>query len=193
MYRRFGKRGFDVIAAALLIAALAPVMVAVALVVLIALGRPVLFRQRRAGRHGVPFMLVKFRTLRDDAGRMTRTGRWLRAVALDELPQLFLVLRGAMSLVGPRPLPLDYLPLYSSRQALRVAVRPGLAGLAQAAGRNAVPWEARLEHDARYVEAPPRFARDLLILLRCAALAVTGRGAAAPGCATMPAFKNKTT
>ncbi len=195
MYRRFGKRGFDVVVAALLVAALAPLMAAVALAVWLALGRPVLFRQIRAGRHGVPFTLVKFRTLRagagEDAQRMTRLGRALRAVALDELPQLVNVLRGEMSLVGPRPLPMAYLPLFSARQALRLAVRPGLAGLAQAAGRNAVPWEARLELDARYAEAPPRLARDLRLLLRCAGLAATGRGAAAPGHATMPALERK--
>jgi lipopolysaccharide/colanic/teichoic acid biosynthesis glycosyltransferase len=94
-----------------------------------------------------------------------------------------------MSLVGPRPLPLDYLARYSPRQALRLRVRPGLAGLAQAAGRNAVGWEARLELDARYAEAPPRLLRDLSLLLRCAGLALRGRGASAPGHATMPEFR----
>jgi lipopolysaccharide/colanic/teichoic acid biosynthesis glycosyltransferase len=195
MYRRFGKRGFDLIVAALLIAALAPVMAAVALVVAAALGRPVLFRQTRAGRHGKPFTLLKFRTLRegagDDAARMTRAGRLLRAVALDELPQLVNVLRGEMSLVGPRPLPVDYVARYSPRQALRLSVRPGLAGRAQAAGRNAVPWEARLEHDARYAEAPPRLGTDLALLLRCIVLAATARGATAPGHVSMPVFQKK--
>ncbi|GGJ34422.1 sugar transferase [Neoroseomonas lacus] len=197
MYRRFGKRSFDVIAAALLLAALVPVMIGLALLVRLALGRPVLFRQTRAGRDGVPFTLLKFRSLRDgpgdDAARMTRTGRALRAVALDELPQLVNVLRGEMSLVGPRPLPLDYLPRFTARQAQRLTVRPGLAGLAQAAGRNAVPWEARLELDARYAEAPPRLTRDVWLLLRCAALAATARGATAPGHATMPALQTKKT
>ena len=195
MYRRFGKRGFDLLAAALLMAALAPGMAAVAMVVRFALGRPVLFRQIRAGRHGEPFTVLKFRTLRDgpgdDAARMTQVGRVLRALALDEWPQLINVLRGEMSLVGPRPLPLDYLTRYSARQALRLSVRPGLAGLAQAAGRNAVPWDARLELDARYAEAPPRLTRDLLLLLRCAAMAATGRGAAAPGHPTMPAYEKE--
>lgn len=192
MYARFGKRAFDVLAAALLLALLLPVIVLVALAVRVVLGRPVLFRQARAGRGGAPFTLLKFRTLRPgpggDAARMTRLGRRLRATALDELPQLVNVLRGEMSLVGPRPLPVAYLARYSPRQRLRLAVRPGLAGLAQSAGRNAVPWEARLELDARYAEAPPRFARDLALLLQCGALAVTGRGAAAPGHATMPEF-----
>ena len=197
MYARFGKRACDVLGAALLLVALAPVMAAIALLVRIALGRPVMFRQLRAGRGGAPFAVLKFRTLRDgpgdDAARMTRTGRLLRALALDELPQLVNVLRGEMSLVGPRPLPVDYVPLYAPRQALRLRVRPGLAGLAQAAGRNAVGWAERLELDARYAEAPPRLWRDLSLLLRCAALAVTGRGAAAPGHASMPAFRgNKT-
>lgn len=195
MYRRFGKRSLDLIAAALLIAALAPVMAALALLVRLALGSPVLFRQARAGRDGVPFTLLKFRSLRegagDDAARMTRTGRALRAVALDELPQLVNVLRGEMSLVGPRPLPLDYLPRFTEREALRLTVRPGLAGLAQAAGRNAVPWAARLELDARYAEAPPRMLQDVWLLLRCAALAATARGATAPGHATMPALPAK--
>lgn len=192
MYARFGKRACDLAVAALLLAALAPLIAAAALAVLAALGRPVLFRQVRAGRGGAPFVPLKLRTMRDgpgeDAERLTRLGRLLRACAADELPQLVNVLRGEMSLVGPRPLPLDYVPRYSARQALRLAVRPGLAGLAQAAGRNAVGWEERLERDARYAEAPPRFARDLALLLRCAALAASGRGAAAPGHATMPEF-----
>lgn len=195
MYARCGKRAFDLLGAALLLAALAPAMAAIAMGVRLALGRPVIFRQMRAGRGGAPFAVLKFRTLRegpgDDAARMTRLGRALRALALDELPQLLNVLRGEMSLVGPRPLPLDYLPLYAPRQALRLAVRPGLAGLAQAAGRNAVGWAARLELDARYAEAPPRFLRDLALLLRCAALAATGRGAAAPGHASMPPFRGE--
>jgi lipopolysaccharide/colanic/teichoic acid biosynthesis glycosyltransferase len=193
MYARFGKRAFDLAGAALLLAALLPVLAALALAVRVALGRPVLFRQARAGRSGAPFAVLKFRTLRDgpgdDAARMTRLGRVLRALALDELPQLVNVLRGEMSLVGPRPLPLDYVALYAPRQALRLSVRPGLAGLAQAAGRNAVGWEARLELDARYAQAPPRLARDLALLLRCAVLALAGRGATAPGHASMPAFR----
>ncbi|WP_198373535.1 sugar transferase, partial [Roseomonas rosulenta] len=172
---------------------LAPALLLVAVAVRIALGAPVLFRQARAGRGGAPFTVLKFRTLREghgeDAARMTRLGAVLRALALDELPQLLNVLRGEMSLVGPRPLPMGYVPLYSPRQALRLRLRPGLAGLAQAAGRNAVAWETRLELDARYAEARPRLAHDLALLARCAALAVSGRGASAPGHASMPAFR----
>jgi lipopolysaccharide/colanic/teichoic acid biosynthesis glycosyltransferase len=193
MYARFGKRAADLAGAVLLLAALAPAMAAVALAVRLSLGRPVFFRQPRAGRGGAPFTLLKFRSMRagaaEDAGRLTPTGRLLRRFALDELPQLVNVLRGEMSLVGPRPLPAGYVPLYTPRQALRLAVRPGLAGLAQAAGRNAVAWPERLELDARYAEAPPRAGADLSILLRCALLALTGRGAAAPGHASMPAFR----
>jgi lipopolysaccharide/colanic/teichoic acid biosynthesis glycosyltransferase len=195
MYARFGKRALDAAGAAALLALLAPVLLLVACAVRGALGAPVVFRQVRAGRGGVPFTVLKFRTLREgpgeDAARLTRVGRWLRALALDELPQLVNVLRGEMSLVGPRPLPLDYIPLYAPRQALRLRARPGLAGLAQAAGRNAVGWETRLELDARYAEAPPRLAQDVALLLRCAALALACRGATAPGHATMPAFRGK--
>jgi lipopolysaccharide/colanic/teichoic acid biosynthesis glycosyltransferase len=190
MYARCGKRIADVVGAALLLAALAPVMAVVAIVVRVALGAPVLFRQERAGLGGAPFTLLKFRSMRDgpgeDAARLTPAGRVLRRFALDELPQLVNVLRGEMSLTGPRPLPLAYLDRYTPRQALRLSVRPGLAGLAQAAGRNAVDWAERLELDACYATTPPRLARDAAILLRCAGLALTGRGAAAPGHATMP-------
>jgi lipopolysaccharide/colanic/teichoic acid biosynthesis glycosyltransferase len=196
MYARFGKRALDLAGAAALLALLAPLLLLVAALVRAGLGAPVLFRQPRAGRGGAPFTVLKFRTLRqgpgEDAVRMTRLGAVLRALALDELPQLVNVLRGEMSLVGPRPLPLDYVQLYSPRQALRLRPRPGLAGLAQAAGRNAVGWEARLELDARYAEAPPRLAADLALLLRCAALALRGQGTAAPGHATMPAFRGGT-
>jgi lipopolysaccharide/colanic/teichoic acid biosynthesis glycosyltransferase len=195
MYARFGKRALDVVGAAALLALLAPLLLGLACVVRVALGAPVLFRQLRAGRDGVPFAVLKFRTLRegpgDDAARMTRTGRVLRALALDELPQLVNVLRGEMSLVGPRPLPPDYVPLFTPRQALRLRVRPGLAGLAQAAGRNAVGWDRRLELDAVYAGAPPRCGRDIGLLLRCGVLALTGRGAAFPGHATMPAFRGE--
>ncbi|GGG32713.1 UDP-phosphate galactose phosphotransferase [Caldovatus sediminis] len=192
MYERWGKRALDVAAAAALLVLLAPVLAAAALAVRATLGRPVLFRQRRAGRGGAPFTLLKLRSMRDgageDAARLTPLGRWLRATALDEIPQLVNVLRGEMSLVGPRPLPPDYTPLYTPRQALRLAVRPGLAGLAQAAGRNAVPWEVRLELDARYAEAPPCLARDLRLILACLGVVLRGHGVSAPGHATMPRF-----
>lgn len=195
IYARGGKRALDLWLAALGLVVLGPLMGLVALAVLAMLGRPVLFRQVRAGRDGRPFILLKFRSMPsgpgEDAARLSRFGRGLRASALDELPQLLNVLRGEMSLVGPRPLPLDYLPLYGPRQRLRLAVRPGLAGLAQAAGRNALPWPERLERDARYAEAPPTLAGDTAILLRCLWLVLAGRGATAPGHASMPPFRGE--
>ncbi len=193
MYERWGKRALDLAGAAALLALLAPVTGLVALAVHLALGRPVLFRQARAGRSGRPFVLLKFRSMAEgpgaDAARLSRFGRALRASALDELPQLLNVLRGEMSLVGPRPLPPGYLALYTERQARRLRARPGLAGLAQAAGRNAVPWGRRLVLDARYAARRPTFRADALILLRCLGVVLRGRGASAPGHATMPAFR----
>jgi len=186
-----GKRALDVAGAALLLAAGAPLLAAAALAVLLVLGRPVLFRQERAGRGGVPFTLLKLRSMAPgeaaDAERLGRFGRALRASALDELPQLWHVLRGEMSLVGPRPMPMAYLPLYSARQRARLAVRPGLCGLAQAAGRNAVPWGLRLRLDAAYVRRAS-LRLDLAIMLACARLLLRGRGVAAPGQATMAPF-----
>lgn len=189
MYERWGKRCFDIaVAGGLLLAAL-PLLLATALLVAVTLGRPVLFRQWRAGRSGLLFSLVKFRSMRlgeaPDAQRLTRFGRAIRALALDELPQLWLVLRGRMSLVGPRPLPPEYSPLYSPREARRLFVRPGLCGLAQAQGRNAVPWPQRLEWDARYVERIS-FTGDLRIIARCALVLLRGEGVHAPGEVSMP-------
>jgi len=188
VHRRWGKRVFDVAVALILLALAAPVMAVIGLAVRCRLGAPVLFRQTRTGMRGASFEVLKFRTMRvgegDDASRLTPLGHLLRASALDELPQLVNVLRGEMSLVGPRPLLPEYIPLYTPRQASRLSVRPGLCGLAQAQGRNAVPWEARLEWDARYVECVT-FAGDLRILLACAGVLLRGQGVSAPGHATM--------
>jgi lipopolysaccharide/colanic/teichoic acid biosynthesis glycosyltransferase len=195
LYSAGGKRLLDLLGAAALLLLLAPVLMAVAGLVRARLGAPVLFRQTRAGRAGAPFAVLKFRTMRDgpgeDAERLTPLGRRLRALALDELPQLVNVLRGEMSLVGPRPLPLDYVARYTPRQAERLRVRPGLCGLAQSMGRNAVPWEARLEWDARYA-ARVTLAGDVRIALRCLRVLVSGKGVSAPGHATMPAFTGET-
>lgn len=185
------KRAFDLAGALGLLLLLGGPCLLAALAVRACLGPGVLFRQERAGLHGRPFPVLKLRSLRhgaeSDAERLTRFGRWLRASALDEVPQLLNVLRGEMSLVGPRPLPVAYLPLYSPREALRLRVRPGLCGLAQAEGRNAVGWDRRLELDARYAEGWS-LRGDLSLLLRCAWVVLRGRGAAAPGHATMPAL-----
>ncbi|WP_424813323.1 sugar transferase [Roseococcus sp. YIM B11640] len=191
MYSRFGKRCFDVAAVLLILPAAVPAMLIVASLVRWALGRPVLFRQVRAGREGVAFELLKFRSMRlgpgEDADRLTRFGRLLRATALDELPQLLNILRGEMSLVGPRPLLPEYTARYTARQRTRLAVRPGLCGLAQAQGRNAVPWDERLEWDARYVERVT-FGGDLAIIWRCARVVGRGQGASMAGHATMERF-----
>jgi lipopolysaccharide/colanic/teichoic acid biosynthesis glycosyltransferase len=190
MYEGWGKRALDLGAAGLLLAVLAPVLLAVALLVRLRLGQPVLFRQTRAGRGGRAFRILKFRSMREgpgpDAERLDGFGRALRRSALDELPQLVNVLRGEMSLVGPRPLPLDYLRHYSPRHALRLRGRPGLTGPAVIAGRNEVPWPARLELDAAYAEAPPTLLGDLRILGATLPVWLSGRGAQAPGHATMP-------
>ena len=191
MYERWGKRLFDVVGAAAFLLLTAPLWATAALAVAVALGRPVLFRQQRAGLAGRPFTVLKLRSMAagagPDAGRLGRFGRALRASSLDELPQLWNVLRGEMSLVGPRPLPMEYVALYSPRQRARLAVRPGLCGLAQAAGRNAVPWPLRLRLDAAYARRVT-FQRDLRIMLACAALVLRGRGVSAPGQATMAPF-----
>jgi len=188
VYRRWGKRVFDVLGASALLVLAAPVLVALALLVWRDLGRPLLFRQLRAGRHGLAFTLLKFRTMRagdgEDAARLTPMGRLLRATAVDELPQLWHVLRGQMSLVGPRPLLEEYATHYTPREAMRLNVRPGLCGLAQAQGRNAVPWPARLEWDARYVERIT-LAGDLRIIFLCLLVLLRGQGVNAPGEATM--------
>ena len=192
MYEGWGKRALDVAGATLLLVLTAPVLLLAMLAVRVALGSPVLFTQPRAGRGGRVFVTVKLRSLRagpgDDAARMTRFGAVLRASALDELPQLLNVLRGEMSLVGPRPLLPSYTPRDTPRQAERLRVRPGLAGLAQAAGRNAVPWKQRLELDAQYAARVTLYG-DLLIGLRCAWLLLRRRGVTAPGHATMPEFR----
>lgn len=197
-YARRVKRPLDAAAAALLLLPAALPLALAALGVWVALGRPVVFRQVRAGRDGVPFVLLKLRSMREppagappcpgsDAARLTRFGRLLRASALDELPQLVNVLRGEMSLVGPRPLPPAYLPLYTARQRRRLEVRPGMLGLAQARGRNALDWAERLEWDARYAEGVT-LRGDLSAALGSLVVLVSGTGTHAPGHATVPAL-----
>jgi lipopolysaccharide/colanic/teichoic acid biosynthesis glycosyltransferase len=188
MYALWGKAALDRGVAAVGLVLGAPVLALLALAVLLALGRPILFRQRRAGRHGAPFTLLKFRTMREgtapDAARLTGFGRWLRASGLDELPQLVNILRGDMSLVGPRPLPCDYTPFFSAAEAERLRVRPGLFGLAQARGRNALPWAQRLACDVQYAGQVLEFTADMKLALTCCALLLRGHGATMPGHAT---------
>jgi lipopolysaccharide/colanic/teichoic acid biosynthesis glycosyltransferase len=197
MYALWGKSALDRGVAALGLVLAAPVLALLALAVLLALGRPILFRQRRAGRHGAPFTLLKFRSMREgtapDAVRLTGFGRWLRASGLDELPQLVNILRGDMSLVGPRPLPCDYTPFFSATEAERLSARPGLFGLAQARGRNALPWAQRLAFDVQYVREHIDFTTDLKLVGACCALLLRGHGATMPGHATSARFDESLT
>lgn len=170
-------------------------MAIVALAVRRSMGSPVLFRQVRPGLGGEPFELVKFRSMRDgdepDQERLTPLGRWLRSTSIDELPELWNVLRGDMSLVGPRPLLVAYLDLYTPHQARRHEVRPGLTGLAQISGRNAATWEERLDLDVHYVDTWTILG-DLRVMLRTVAAVVQRHGIAAEGHETMPAFRGTT-
>jgi lipopolysaccharide/colanic/teichoic acid biosynthesis glycosyltransferase len=198
LYRTFGKRLIDLSVSTLALIGLAPVLAVLALRVRRKLGTPVLFRQERPGLHGRPFTLLKFRTMTDargsdgrllpDAERLTPFGRSLRASSLDELPELFNVLRGEMSLVGPRPLLIRYLDRYSTRQARRHEVRPGITGWAQVGGRNALGWDERLERDVWYVDhlGP---ALDFEILARTVVQVFRRVGISAEGHATMPEFQ----
>ena len=200
LYRRSGKRAFDTILAAAGLAVLSPLLLLVAVVVRLGMGRPVLFRQVRPGQGGRPFELLKFRTMRDaqdvdgrplpDGERLTPFGKFLRRTSLDELPELWNVLRGDMSLVGPRPLLMEYLPLYSPEQARRHEVRPGITGLVQVSGRNTLGWEEKFRLDVAYVDRCS-LATDLRILALTAAAVVTGRGVAAEGSETMPRFMGR--
>ncbi|SEI87721.1 Sugar transferase involved in LPS biosynthesis (colanic, teichoic acid) [Azotobacter beijerinckii] len=191
------KRLFDLLAAALGLLLLAPLLLALAWLVRRRIGAPVLFRQLRPGLHGRPFALLKFRSMREaldergrplpDAERLTPFGRFLRATSLDELPELWNVLRGDMSLVGPRPLLIEYLPLYTPEQARRHAVRPGITGWAQVNGRNALSWEEKFRLDVWYVDH--RSLRlDLHILLLTLKRVLAREGINAEGEATMARF-----
>ena len=190
------KRIFDLaIAIPALILSL-PVQVAVAAAVVLKLGRPVLFRQVRPGLHGVPFELIKFRTMMPidptkgrtgDTSRMTPLGRTLRATSLDELPSLWNIVRGDMSVVGPRPLLMQYLSRYTPEQARRHEVKPGLTGLAQVSGRNAISWPEKLARDVEYVDRPS-FRTDLKIVAATISCVLRRSGVNGQGEATMSEF-----
>lgn len=191
------KRTLDLAGAAAGLVVLSPALAVLAMLVRARLGRPVLFVQQRPGLDGQPFALYKFRTMLDafgpdgrplpDAQRLTEFGRRLRAASLDELPELFNVLRGDMSVVGPRPLLMEYLPLYSAAQARRHSMRPGITGLAQVSGRNAVTWEEKFKSDVWYVDHWSLWL-DLWILARTAAQVVRRQGITQAGHATAAAF-----
>ncbi|MBX3444222.1 MAG: sugar transferase [Planctomyces sp.] len=198
MYRLVLKSLLDRTAAAAGLLLLAPVLAAIALLVRVRLGSPVLFSQIRPGRDGRPFRMWKFRSMTDARGpdgellpddqRLPAFGRWLRSTSLDELPELWNVLRGEMSLVGPRPLLMEYLPLYSEDQRRRHEVLPGVTGWAQVQGRNQTTWEDRLRQDVEYVERLS-FRLDALILWRTVARVLLRTGVSADGHATMPRFQ----
>lgn len=162
MYRRFIKRFLDFLLSFIGIVVLSPVLIVLAVLVRIKLGSPVLFRQERPGRDEKIFTLCKFRTMTDkkdgegkllpDSERLTKFGKLLRATSLDELPELFNILKGDMSIIGPRPLLVSYLPYYTEEEKLRHKVRPGLTGLAQVSGRNFIDWDKRMEKDVEYVK-----------------------------------------
>ena len=197
MYRAIGKRGFDLIVASVALVVLAPVLMAVALLVRLVMGPPVFFRQARPGQGSRLFTLVKFRTMRgacageSDAVRLTAFGRLLRASSLDELPELWNVVKGDMSLVGPRPLLMQYLDRYTPEQARRHDVRPGITGLAQVSGRNLLSWDARFAADVEYVQRRS-LGLDARIAMRTVRAVVRREGIAAEGDATMPEFMGRT-
>ena len=194
------KRLFDVIVAVLALVLLTPVMFALWMLVRSKLGTPAFFSQLRPGRHGRLFTLWKFRTMSDardvrgflqpDAVRLTAFGRWLRASSLDELPELWNILRGEMSFVGPRPLLVEYLPLYSPEQARRHEVRPGLTGWAQVNGRNTLSWEEKFRLDVWYVDRRTWWL-DLKIIVMTVVKVVGRKDIAAAGEATMRPFTGK--
>lgn len=195
--RFFFKRLMDFIGAVVGLALFAPVMLLIALFIRLNMGRPVFFRQFRPGLHGKPFVIYKFRTMkkdRDSGGnllpdeqRLTRLGRFLRNTSLDELPELFNVLKGEMSLVGPRPLLMEYLDRYTPEQARRHEVKPGITGWAQANGRNAITWEEKFKLDVWYVENWSLWL-DFKILGLTFLKVLRREGISAKGYATMPEF-----
>jgi lipopolysaccharide/colanic/teichoic acid biosynthesis glycosyltransferase len=199
MYRAFGKRLLDIVIAAIALLALAPLMLVTAAVVRLSLGRPVVFRQMRPGRYGAPFAILKFRTMHiaanasaGDAARMTRVGKWLRALSLDELPELVNVLRGEMSLVGPRPLLMQYLGRYTAEQARRHEAPPGITGWAQINGRNALTWEEKFRYDVWYVDHCS-FLLDMRILAMTIIKTLARDGITHPGHATAEEFRGSAT
>lgn len=192
------KRAFDLSIASLLLAGFSPILLAVALLVRWRLGAPVIYKQQRPGRHAVPFEIYKFRTMTDardaqgrllsDEVRLTRFGRFLRKFSLDELPQLLNVVKGELSLVGPRPLLMEYVALYTEEQARRHEVRPGVTGWAQIHGRNMLSWEEKFQLDVWYVEHRS-FWLDLKILGLTFVKVIRPEGITHATHATMPEFR----
>lgn len=196
-YQHYGKRLLDFVAALIALVLLSPILLVVAVLVRAELGSPIIYRQQRPGLNGSIFTLYKFKTMTDgkdknghllpDKQRLTKFGRLLRATSLDELPELFNILKGDMAIVGPRPLLVKYLPLYNSQQRRRHEVRPGLTGLAQVSGRNAISWEAKFNLDVAYIENLSLLG-DLKIILRTIKKVVVREGISSEQSVTMEAF-----
>ena len=198
MYQKYIKRGLDFILALIASIILSPVILIVAVLVRIKLGSPVLFKQPRPGKNEKIFNMYKFRTMTDardengellpDEVRLTKFGKTLRSTSLDELPELFNILKGDMSIVGPRPLLVRYMPLYNERQKHRHEVRPGFTGLAQVNGRNSISWEEKFEWDVKYVEHVT-FLQDCRIILKTIGVVLKRDGISSTTSATMEEFK----
>ncbi len=201
-YRRFGKRLFDLVLCIAVAVPICLVLLTLAVLVRLELGPPVFFRQQRPGLHGTPFVLLKFRTMTDardadgnlllDDQRLTRLGRLLRGTSLDELPELWNVLKGDMSLVGPRPLLMQYLDRYTSEQTRRHEVKPGITGWAQVNGRNAITWEEKFALDVWYIDHQS-FLLDMRILAMTAWQVLKREGISQAGSATMSEFMGTST
>lgn len=198
MYKKHFKRPLDFLMALIGLVVLSPLMLAIAIMVSVKLGRPVIFKQLRPGLNDRIFTLYKFRTMTDecdengellpDEQRLTPFGTWLRSTSLDELPELWNILKGDMSFVGPRPLLVEYLPLYNEQQRRRHIVRPGLTGLAQVSGRNAVSWEEKFLLDIEYINNIT-FWGDLAILAKTVLAVLRREGINSPACATAEVFQ----
>lgn len=198
MYQKYIKRGLDFILSLIASIILSPVMLIVAVLVRVKLGSPVLFKQQRPGKNEKIFNMYKFRTMTDerdengellpDEVRLTKFGKTLRSTSLDELPELFNIVKGDMSIVGPRPLLVRYLPLYNERQKHRHDVRPGFTGLAQVNGRNSISWEEKFEWDVKYVEHVT-FLQDCRIILKTVGVVLKRDGINSASAATMEEFK----
>lgn len=198
MYKRFVKRCLDFVLSLAALIILSPVLLLVAILVCCKLGSPILFKQERPGLHEKTFCMYKFRTMTDakdtdgnllpDEVRLTKFGKLLRSTSLDELPELFNILKGDMAIVGPRPLLVQYLPRYSERQHHRHDVRPGFTGLAQVNGRNSISWQEKFEWDVRYVENVS-FLMDLRIIAKTVKVVLKRDGISSKTSATMEEFR----
>lgn len=198
MYKRFVKRCLDFLLSLTALIILSPVLLLVAILVRCKLGSPILFKQKRPGLHEKIFCMYKFRTMTDakdadgnllpDEVRLTKFGKLLRSTSLDELPELFNILKGDMAIVGPRPLLVQYLPRYNERQRRRHDVRPGFTGLAQVNGRNSISWQEKFEWDVRYVENVS-FLMDLRIIAKTVKVVLKRDGISSETSATMEEFR----